>query len=91
MVKKKDDTRVRSWILLIAGLAGIGYEQYTGKVNWFLLLIFSLMAGVPGVANIISLIKNSPIVIQSSSPPLESSESDWDNSQDSSGDINAKR
>jgi hypothetical protein len=52
---------------MLAGLAGIAYQQWTGQVNWVLLLIFTSMAGVPGLAEIISLIKNSPIQLQSSS------------------------
>jgi hypothetical protein len=79
-VKKETDTKIKSWILLIAGLVGIAYQQYTGEVNWILLLIFTSMTGVPGVATIISLIKNSPIVLQSPSSPPGSSESESDNS-----------
>lgn len=73
-MKTKDDARLKSWFLLLAGLAGMAYQQYTGEVSWPLLLIFTLMTGVPGGAYLISLIKNSPIVLQSSvspEPPLE--------------------
>jgi hypothetical protein len=65
-VKAKDEARVRSWVLLLAGLAGIGYQQWTGESNIILLLIFTAMTGVPGLNEIISLIRNSPIVLQSS-------------------------
>lgn len=91
-MKKETDTKIKSWILLLAGLAGIGYQQYTGEVNWILLLIFTSMTGVPGVATIISLIKNSPIILQSSASRLERSESDSENSpQNSSGADDAQR
>jgi hypothetical protein len=79
-VTKKDDTKIKSWVLLVAGLLGIGYQQYTGEKNWILLLIYTSMTGVPGVATIISLIKNSPIVLQSPSSPQEPLESDSENS-----------
>ena len=78
--RDKNDTKVKSWILLIAGLLGMGYQQYTGEVNWILLLIFASMTGVPGLAHIISLIKNSPIVLQSSSSQPEDLEQASDNS-----------
>jgi hypothetical protein len=80
-VKKEQDTQLKSWILLFAGLAGIAYQQWTGQINIVLLLIFTAMSGVPGLAHIISLIKNSPIVLQSSSSQPESSEQESDKSQ----------
>ena len=76
MKKNGDDSKLKSWVLLVAGLAGIGYQQYTGKVNWLLLLTFTIMAGVPSVANILLLLKNSPIVLQSSSSQQEHLEPD---------------
>lgn len=79
MSTKRDDA-VKSWILLLAGLAGIGYQQWTGDVNIVLLLIFTTMTGVPGIASIISLIKTSPIVLQSSSSQPQRSESEQENS-----------
>jgi hypothetical protein len=79
-VNKEDDTKLRSWILLLAGLFGIGYQQYTGETNWVLLLIFTSMTGVPGVTSIISLIKSSPIILQSSSSREESSEQESEKS-----------
>lgn len=86
MSTKDLETRLKRWLLLLVGLVGIGYQQYTGEVNSFLLLVFTSMVGVPGIAEIISLIKNSPIVIRSSSSPSEHSESDLDNSQKSLDD-----
>jgi hypothetical protein len=81
----RDEAKLKSWILLLSGLVGIGYEQYTGKVNWILLLIFTTMTGVPGLASIISLLKNSPIVIQSSLSQQEPLVRELDNSSDTSG------
>lgn len=68
------EEKLKSWLLLIAGMAGIGYQQYTGKTDWVLLLIFTAMTGVPGVTSVITLLKNSTTMLQSSippSPPLE--------------------
>ena len=84
MEKGTDDTKIKSWILLLAGLAGIAYQQWTGEVNWILLLIFTTMTGVPGLTNLISLIKNSPIVLQSSSSRQELLEQDSDSASQSS-------
>lgn len=83
MSTKRDDT-LRSWILLLAGLAGIGYQQYTGETSILLLLIYTLMAGVPGVAGIISLIKTSPTVLQLSSLQPQPLESDLEKSSQKS-------
>jgi hypothetical protein len=74
--ESKDDTKLKSWILLIAGLAGMGYQQYTGQINWLLLVIYTSMTGVPGLAILISLIKNSPIILQSSASRQQLLDSD---------------
>lgn len=78
------DAKIKSWILLFAGLAGMGYQQYTGKINWFLLAIYTAMTGVPGAAHLISLLKNSPIVLQSSSSRQQLLESESDSVSSSS-------
>lgn len=57
---------VREWILLVAGLAGIGYQLVMNSVDIVLLIVFTAMAGVPGLANLISLFRNSSNVLQSS-------------------------
>lgn len=86
-MKETSDAQLKSWVLLIAGLIGIGYQQYTGETNWLLLGIFTLMAGVPGATQLFSLIKNSPIVLQSSLSRREQSELDSENAHiDSSED-----
>lgn len=84
------ENRLKRWLLLLAGLVGIGYQQYTGEVNWFLLLVFTSMAGVPGIAEIILLIKNSPIVIRSSSSHSEPLELDSENLHSGSSENDTK-
>ena len=88
MPNKKEDSQVKSWILLLAGLAGIGYQQYTGETDIVLLLIFTAMTGVPGLTQLISLIKNSPIVLQSSSSQQDHLGSDSGNSSTNSSEGN---
>lgn len=86
-MKKETDAQLKSWILLIAGLCGIAYQQITGERDWVLLLIFTTMTGVPGLANIISLVKSSPVVLQSSLSPQQDLEQDLEkSSQESSED-----
>lgn len=87
MRKDGDDSKLKSWILLAAGMAGIGYQQWTGEVNWILLLIFTSMTGVPGLTSILALIKSSPTILQSSLSQQQRSELDSNNaSQNSSED-----
>lgn len=87
-MSKKDD-KAKSWILLVAGLVGIAYQQYTGDRDWMLLLVFTVMAGIPIPIHLYSLIKNSSTISQLSASQLESSESDSENSsQNSPGDEN---
>lgn len=64
--------------LFMGGLAGIAYQQITDNVNVWLLVVFTLMTGVPGVTNLISLLRGSAINSLSSelAPPRSESESD---------------
>lgn len=71
---------VKDLILFFGGLTGIAYQQITGDVNLVLLIIFTTMTGVPGLTNIISLVRNSPTVLPSSQPPPVSSQSASDSS-----------
>ncbi len=59
------EARIKSWVLMVAGILGIGYQQYTGEKDWMLLLIFIAMIGIPGYTEIISILRNSPTVSQS--------------------------
>lgn len=89
-MKKENDAQLKSWILLLAGLAGIAYQQWTREVNWVLLLIFTTMTGVPGITQIISLIKNSPIVLYSSSSQQEHTDTESHSSSIQSGDTSGQ-
>lgn len=62
-------------ILFFGGLAGIGYQQISGDVNTLLLVIFTAMTGVPGLTNLISLLRGTPIELEQRSSPSESSDS----------------
>lgn len=66
-------------ILFFGGLIGIAYQQITGNVNVVLLMIFTAMTGVPGLMNIISLVRNSPTELPSSLPLPPPSQSASDN------------
>lgn len=66
---------VKDLVLFFGGLAGIAYQQITNNVNIVLLIIFTAMTGVPGLTQIISLVRNSPIVLESRSSQPERSES----------------
>lgn len=81
MAKKESTSALaKEWFLLVAGLAGMGFQLWTNHINiWFLLACMSL-TGTPGFAHIVSLIKNSPIVLQSSSSRPDLQESGSDNS-----------
>lgn len=85
-MRAKDDLRIRSWIFLLAGLAGIGYQQWSGEVNGFLLATYLVMTGIPGIAELFSLIRNSPVVLQSSSSQPEQSEPELDTSSSGTSD-----
>jgi len=41
---------VKDVLLFTGGLAGIAYQQFTGKVDALLLLVFTAMIGLPGAA-----------------------------------------
>lgn len=74
-------------ILFFGGLTGIAYQQITGNVNIVLLMIFTAMTGVPGLLNIISLVRSLPTELPSVSRQPERSQSASDSaSQPSSTD-----
>ena len=43
-------------MLFAAGLAGIGYQQYTGSVSIPLLVLYGVMLGLPGVQALMGLL-----------------------------------
>ena len=68
----------RDTILFVSGLAGIAYQQVTGKVSIPLLVVFGLMVGLPGVAALLALLplgngEAAPTTSASPSPPSSSS------------------
>jgi hypothetical protein len=67
----------RDTVLFVVGLAGIGYQQITGKVHWELLVVFGLMIGLPGISSLIQLVAGGSDITpsSSSSPPQASSPS----------------
>lgn len=82
MNKERDDS-LRSWVLLLAGLTGMAYQQWTGNINELLLLIFTSMTGMPGLAHLISLVRSSITALQSPYVPQESRDTESDNSSQS--------
>lgn len=68
---------IRDVILFIVGVGGIVYQLITGEVNFALLAVFTAMTGVPGLTNMISLLRGGlGTVSPSSLPAPEHSESD---------------
>lgn len=45
----------RDTVLFVAGLSGIGYQQYTGSVSIPLLVLYGVMLGLPGVQALLGL------------------------------------
>ena len=85
-MRNQGESRIKTWVLLLAGLAGIGYQQYTGETDWVLLLIFSAMTGVPGITEVINLLRNSTTALPSSLPPQQDSEQESDSSSNNSSE-----
>jgi hypothetical protein len=85
------ESRIKTWVLLLAGLAGIGYQQYTGQTDWILLLIFSAMTGVPGITELISLIRNSTTALPSSLPQQQESGQESELSSNNSSGVEDER
>jgi hypothetical protein len=71
---------VRDQILFLGGLAGIAYQQISGNVNFALLAIFTAMTGVPGLTNLISLLRGTTISSPSQLPVSPPSLPESDNS-----------
>ncbi len=86
-MRNQRENRIKTWVLLLAGLAGIGYQQYTGETDWVLLLIFSAMTGVPGITEVINLLRNSTTALPSSLPLPAESEQESDSSSNNSSEV----
>lgn len=71
---------IRDVVLLVFGLAGIAYQQVTGNVNFVLLAIFTAMTGVPGLTNLMPLLRGIPTVSHSSPSASEQPSTDSESS-----------
>lgn len=67
---------VKDLILFFGGLAGIAWQQISGNINIYLLIIFVTMTGVPGLMNLVFLLRGTATGL--SSPPPVSSPSSSD-------------
>lgn len=66
-------------ILFLGGLSGIAYQQVTGNVNFVFLAIFTAMTGIPGLTNLIFLLRGSSTDLPSPLPVQRHSEPESDN------------
>jgi hypothetical protein len=69
--------------LFIGGSVGIGYQQVSGNVNMALLGVFTAMVGVPGLTNLVSLLRGTTTNSPSQSPVLPPSLPESDSSSSS--------
>ncbi len=90
-MEKSQNKKLRSWGLLLFGLGGITYQQWTGETNGLLLLIYTSMIGVPGLTDVLSLLENSPTVMRSSLSRRSERVSDSDNSLDTTDSRDDKK
>lgn len=67
---------VKDVVLFTVGLAGIVYQQLTGDVNEALLLVFTVMVGLPGALALWTLKNSSSTALSSSSSPSPPQPSD---------------
>lgn len=79
-------TIIKDLVLFFGGLAGIAYQQITNNVNPILLIVFTAMAGVPGITNIITLVRTLPTALPSQEHHSASSQSESSTSLPSSHD-----
>lgn len=66
----------RDLVLFMFGLAGIAYQTVTRDVNFVLLTIFTGMTGVPGLTNLVGVLRTSGIASPPSSSALPEPASD---------------
>lgn len=71
---------VKDVVLFVGGLTGIAYQQLTGKVHELLLLVFTVMVGLPGLQAMWTLKNSSHIDSPSSSSQQRSPSSEQQNS-----------
>lgn len=65
----------RDTVLFVAGLAGIGWQQYTERVVWPLLLFYGVMVGLPGAQALLALLpsRGDPAELEGDGPTTGSS------------------
>lgn len=66
----------RDLALFMFGLGGIAYQTVTRDVNFVLLAIFTSMTGVPGLTNLVGVLRTSGTASQPSSSALPAQASD---------------
>lgn len=69
---------VKDIVLFVVGLGGIIFQLLTGDVDVALLAVFVAMTGVPGLTNMVSLIRGGYVTDSSSStsaPPRSPTDS----------------
>lgn len=67
---------VKDVVLFATGLSGIVYQQLTGRVDEALLLVFTVMVGLPGAIALWTLKSSSSTASSSSSSPPSPQRSD---------------
>lgn len=68
------ESKLKSWVLLVAGIVGIGHQQYTGQKDLVMLAIYIAMVGIPGYTEISSLLKSFITALPSSTSQQVDSE-----------------
>lgn len=71
-IKPTKPAVIRDTVLFVFGLSGIGYQTLTGQVDISLLLVFTAMTGVPGLTNLVSLLRGGSTTELPSPPPAAS-------------------
>jgi hypothetical protein len=59
----------RDTLLFVLGACGIGYQQMTEKYYIPLLVIYGLMAGIPGVAQLVIALRGLAPDLEQDEPP----------------------
>jgi hypothetical protein len=69
---------IKDVVLFVVGLGGIIFQLVTGNVNVALLAVFTAMTGVPGLTNLVLLLKGgfaTELPPSTSAPPRSDSDS----------------
>lgn len=70
---------VREQLLFLIGAGGIIYQLVTGRVNFWLLIVFTAMVGLIGTTTLISILRGLPTNAQLPQRVLPPSQSDSEN------------